>query len=195
MRAKAIPKKVTMGVLTLLDSVVPSDLETWTRLSCLAYYPIERQIRTKLNHPCNEIQQNLEAEQLLKRNRINRRHRAGNRAQFDLSKDIIIMPFKKQFKKTETYYATLFHECIHWTGHSSRLNRTFGSRYSSEYCFEELVAELGGAFLCEYYQIPASLASTTAYIKSWLAEMGNNRNYILKASSVAEKAMNFLLET
>ena len=74
----------------------------------------------------------------------------GNRAFYSIATDAIQMPPFESFRDAESYYATLAHECTHWTGSTSRLDRDFGGhRFGSEgYAIEELVAELGAAFLC-----------------------------------------------
>jgi antirestriction protein ArdC len=72
----------------------------------------------------------------------------GIDAYFDLKKDCIHLPHPEHFASIEHYEATRLHESVHWTGHRSRLAREFGRRYGDEaYAFEELVAELGSAFL------------------------------------------------
>jgi len=121
-------------------------------------------------------------------------HVSANSAHYDQTNDKIQVPFTEQFKNSENYYSTLFHEVIHWTGHTSRLNRPFGKKKSPEYAFEELVAELGSAFLCAEMGIPAPLKSSAAYIKSWLAALQNDRNYLLKAISQAERAVLYLVK-
>jgi antirestriction protein ArdC len=73
----------------------------------------------------------------------------GNRAYYRPSTDSIVLPLFEAFRDAESYYATLAHETTHWTAHESRLSRDFGKRFGSEgYAIEELVAELGAAFLC-----------------------------------------------
>ena len=73
----------------------------------------------------------------------------GNRAFYSVTDDTIQMPPFVSFRDADSYYATLAHECTHWTGSPSRLNRDFGGhRFGSKgYAVEELVAELGAAFL------------------------------------------------
>lgn len=134
------------------------------------------------------------ADAIMQIHRIKIKHVAGNSAHFEMNNDVIQMPFIEQFSSTESYYATLFHEMIHWTGHTKRLNRPMKTKDTTDYAFEELIAELGSAFLCAHFQLPASINSTTAYIKSWLTALQNDHNYIIKAVSHAERAMNFLLE-
>jgi len=119
-------------------------------------------------------------------------HVSANSAHYDLWNDKIQMPFPQQFSNKENYYATKFHELVHWSGHPLRLNRPLGRSGSSEYAFEELVAEIGSALLCTYFSIPAPMTSTTAYVKSWLQALENDQMYILKAVKEAEKAMQFV---
>jgi antirestriction protein ArdC len=106
--------------------------------------------------------------------------------------DIINMPQAETFKSTADYYATMFHELGHWTGHESRLNRfkqgfaedLTGAR--AEYAFEELVAELSSAMLCSEYQVNGQLQHAS-YIASWLKALRNDKKFIFKASAQAQK--------
>jgi antirestriction protein ArdC len=132
------------------------------------------------------------ADEMIRQHSIDIRHVVANSAHYNIVADYIQMPFIEQFSSTENYYATLFHETVHWSGHEKRLHRKIGKRETEEYAFEELVAELGSAFLCAHFQLPASLTSTSAYIKSWLSALQRDRNYLLKAISYSEKAMNYL---
>ena len=92
----------------------------------------------------------------------------GNRAFYAPSIDAIQLPEKDKFKSTEDYYATALHELSHWTGHESRLNRSFGKRFGNQaYAFEELVAELGSAMLCAHLKIDGQLQHAN-YIANWL---------------------------
>lgn len=140
-----------------------------------------------------EIERDERVDELIKNHNVVYVHSFGDRASYSPLVDIIRMPFTKQFTSSENYYAVLFHELIHWTGHESRLNRLF-SRNETDYAFEELIAELGSAFLCAHFQIPASLTSTTAYVKSWLTVLQNDHAYLLKAMKFSDSAMNYLIE-
>lgn len=109
--------------------------------------------------------------------------------------DTIAMPNKNQFSSSDEYYSTLFHESIHSTGHSTRLNRlvkcaNFGSH---EYSKEELVAEIGATILCEENNIDISKTfdNSVAYIQSWLKALKDDKNLIISASGQAEKAVNY----
>ena len=121
-------------------------------------------------------------------------HVAGNSAHYNPSKDKIQMPSPKQFNTPEGYYGALFHELVHWSGSETRLNRKFGGRGTPEYAFEELVAELGSTFICAHLGIKSPMTSSAAYLKSWLQALENDRTYLLKAVSHAERAMVFLTE-
>lgn len=95
----------------------------------------------------------------------------GNMACYSVTHDHIRMPPFETFRDPESYYATLAHECTHWTRHPSRLDRDFGrKRWGDEaYAVEELVAELGSAFLCADLQLTPEVRDDHAsYIASWL---------------------------
>lgn len=132
------------------------------------------------------------ADRLVHHNGVVIKHVSANSAHYEPQNDIIQMPFLKQFPTTERYYATLFHEVTHWTKHESRLQRPSGMFGTPEYAFEELIAELGSAFICARLQIHASLSSSSAYIKSWLSALEDDRKYIIKAVSYADKAMLYI---
>lgn len=149
---------------------------------------------TKGQQPLTEIERDEKIEQLLIDHNVKYVHSTGDTASYNPLVDIIRMPFTRQFTTSENYYAVLFHELIHWTGNEKRLNRTFGDWNTPEYAFEELIAELGSAFLCAQCQLPATLTSSSAYIKSWLQVLQNDKAYILKAMKLAEEALKFLTE-
>lgn len=122
---------------------------------------------------------------------------------YNLDEDYIQMPDThlfletKDYKATQHYYATLFHELTHWTGAKHRLDRLNTTRESKTkaYAFEELVAELGSAFLCAKFNIEQSLPDNHAiYIKSWLEDLKNDKNHIFKAAAQASKAFEYLDE-
>lgn len=114
--------------------------------------------------------------------------------------DKIQMPKKELFfdngqSATENYYAVLLHELTHWTGGLSRLNRVEGDTANNKenYAFEELIAELGSAFLCAQFGIKQHGHNDHAiYLKSWLQALRNDKKYIFKASSQAQKAADYL---
>jgi antirestriction protein ArdC len=113
----------------------------------------------------------------------------GGRAYFSPTQDYIRLPNLGSFENRNDYYATAMHELVHWTGHKNRLNRD-----CSNYAFEELVAELGAAFLCSRFQINGNLQHT-AYINSWIKHLNEDYKFITQAASQAQKAVNYLLST
>jgi antirestriction protein ArdC len=121
----------------------------------------------------------------------------GNKAVYRIEQDYIQMPVKGAFLKTHEYYGTALHELCHWSGHDSRLNRLVKlARFGSEsYAIEELIAELGSAFLCAELGIPNSddRSNVTAYLSSWLDVLQRDHNAIFTAASAASKAADFIL--
>lgn len=120
----------------------------------------------------------------------------GNRACFVPSADLIQLPRPEQFHAIESYHATALHELTHWTGHKSRLDRTFGKRFGDQaYAFEELCAELGSAFLCASIGIEnAPLQDHASYLDHWLGILKSDKRAIFTAASQAQKACNYCLE-
>ena len=95
----------------------------------------------------------------------------GARAYYAIDADYIAMPPIESFDKAESFYSTLGHECCHWTRHQSRLDRDFGRKAWGDegYAREELVAELGSAFLCADLELtPEVREDHASYIASWL---------------------------
>lgn len=107
---------------------------------------------------------------------------------------LIQMPHLAQFESAESYYATLLHELTHWSGHEPRLNRVYGKRFGDEaYAAEELVAELGAAFLCADLAVVAEPREDHAsYIASWLKVLRNDKRAIFTAASLASRAAEYL---
>src|SRR5690606_37624584 len=116
------------------------------------------------------------------------------------SEDKIYMPTLEGFHDTpsctatEGYYSTLLHELVHWSGASTRLDRTKGKRFGDhQYAVEELIAELGSAFLCAEYQIAtAEKGDHAAYIAHWLKVLKDNKHCLISAASEASKAVTFM---
>ena len=105
------------------------------------------------------------------------------------------MPIKTAFNDSEAYYSTLLHEATHWTGHKSRLARpgiTAKKTPSKVYAFEELIAEIGSAFLCAEFGIRGDLRHE-GYVLSWIRDLEDDSKAIFKASALAWKARCFLL--
>ena len=95
---------------------------------------------------------------------------------------------------TEGYYSTLLHELTHWSGAADRCARDFSGKFGDEaYAFEELVAELGAAFMCAELQIePEPRIDHAQYVASWLRTLKGDARAILTASSKAQAAADYL---
>lgn len=119
----------------------------------------------------------------------------GDRAFYALEPDYVRMPPFEAFRDAESHAATLCHELTHWTRHPKRLNRDFGrKRFGDEgYAVEELVAELGSAFLCADLGIePEVREDHAAYVASWLKVLKDDKRAVFTAASHASKAVDFL---
>jgi len=114
------------------------------------------------------------------------RHRGGD--------DRIQLPPPEQFRSSEGYYATALHELTHRSGHKSRLDRDLTGRFgTAAYAAEELVAEIGAAFLCVKAGVTAEPREDHAhYLKSWIAVLKADNRAIFTAASQAQKAADYL---
>jgi len=124
------------------------------------------------------------------------------RAFYSPSGDFVGMPSAEQFRTGEDFYSVLFHELTHSTGAKCRLNRkgvsgsdgewsAFGS---TPYAKEELVAEMGSAFLCGQVGIvERTLDNSAAYVASWLARLKDDRRLVVQAAAQAQKAADYIL--
>jgi antirestriction protein ArdC len=119
----------------------------------------------------------------------------GNRAFYSISADAIQMPPFESFQNADSYYATLAHECTHWTGSKTRLDRDFGGhRFGSEgYAVEELVSELGAAFLCADLELALEPREDHAsYIATWLKLLATDNRAVFTAAAHAQRAAEFI---
>jgi antirestriction protein ArdC len=122
----------------------------------------------------------------------------GNKACYSPVLDYVKLPIPEAFESPEEYYSTAFHELTHTTGHASRVGRKgilepsyFGSH---EYSKEELVAEMGAAFLCGHAGIEQKvLENSAAYIAGWLKALKNDKTLLIQAASQAQKASDYIL--
>ncbi|MCK4982692.1 MAG: DUF1738 domain-containing protein [Victivallaceae bacterium] len=122
----------------------------------------------------------------------------SNRACYIPREDKINMPARNSFKSNEELYSTLFHELCHSTGHVSRLNRkgvtraaAFGSKVYSQ---EELIAEMGSAFLCGESGIEnRTIDNSAAYIRGWLSKLKDDKRLLVFAAGAAQKACDFII--
>ncbi len=129
-------------------------------------------------------------------------HHKEQRAYYSPTFDYVNMPRPETFDHTEEYYSTLFHELTHSTGHTSRVNRkgidcpdgSWSSFGSAPYAKEELVAEMGAAFLCGVCQIEnKTIDNSAAYIKSWLRRFKDDKKMVIMAAAQAKKAADFIM--
>ena len=119
----------------------------------------------------------------------------GNKAYYAPGPDMIQLPVPESFKDAESYAATKAHELTHWTKHQTRLDRDLGRhRFGDEgYAREELVAELGAAFLCADLGItPEPREDHAAYIGHWLKVLQNDKRAIFQAAAHAQRAVDYL---
>lgn len=116
----------------------------------------------------------------------------GDAAFYMPSTDSIRMPNKTAFDTESSYYATAFHELTHWTGAKHRLDRNLSGRFGNPaYAFEELVAEIGAAYLCADYGIQGELRHA-GYIQSWLKACREDNKAIFRAAALAQKAADYI---
>lgn len=126
--------------------------------------------------------------------------RHGDMAAYLRAADYITIPDMKRFvgtktsTATESYYSTVFHELIHWTGHRNRLARNLSGRFGThDYAMEELVAELGAAYLCaEFLVLHKPRQDHAAYISEWLEVLKGDKRAVFTASAAAQKAVEYL---
>ena len=118
----------------------------------------------------------------------------GDRAFYALSRDFIQLPVREVFRDAESFAATKSHELIHWAGAATRNAREFGVRFGDRaYAFEELVAELGAAFLCADLGItPEVREDHAAYLACWLEVLKDDKRAIFSAAAHAQRAVDYL---
>ncbi len=134
------------------------------------------------------------AEAFFTNTRADIRYRGG-RAYYAQEADYIQMPPIESFRDAESFYATLSHETVHWVKHPSRLDRDFGRKSWGDegYAREELVAELGSAFLCADLELTPEVRDDHAsYIASWAQVLKNDSRAIFTAAAHAQRAVDFL---
>src|ERR1035438_1593435 len=118
----------------------------------------------------------------------------GDRAFYAPSRDFIQLPVREVFRDAESFAATKAHELIHWAGAATRNAREFGVRFGDQaYAFEELVAELGAAFLCADLGItPEVREDHAAYLACWLEVLKGDKRAIFSAAAHAQRAVDYL---
>jgi len=127
--------------------------------------------------------------------------KVGDEAFYSIVEDRVNVPQLKKFKDVNRYYSVFFHELTHSTRHSKRLNRTYRNEKpnqprvfgSNDYSREELVAEIGAAFLCAECGIENTVESSAAYISGWLSAINDDEKLLVHACAAAQRASDFIL--
>lgn len=148
-----------------------------------------------VSEPCLSAEDRIaEAEAFLTKARADVRH-GGDRACYVSNIDQIWLPRFEQFRDPASYYSTFSHELVHWSGAAHRLNRNLEGRFGSEsYAIEELVAELGAAFIAAHLGIAVEpRPDHAAYIASWLKVLRRDPKAIVTASAKAQEALDYLV--
>jgi antirestriction protein ArdC len=109
------------------------------------------------------------------------------------SEDKVYMPIIENFTSSEGFYQTLFHELIHWTGRRVDRQAKIKKFGDANYAFEELVAELGAAFLSARYGLEYT-TQHAAYIQNWIRLLEDHDDALLKASNLAQKAVDYIVD-
>ena len=156
-----------------------------------------------LEKPFNEVTPIEAADNIIidyvTREHIDFQEKKSDKAFYNPSFDMAVIPLKEQYNNINEYYSTAFHELTHSTGHKTRLDRlesdlvaAFGSETYSK---EELVAEIGSATILNTLNIETSqtFRNSAAYIQSWIQVLNNDNRFIVSAASKVEKAVNYIL--
>lgn len=119
-------------------------------------------------------------------------HHGSNRACYVPALDVVNMPAPADFVSLDAYRNVLYHELTHWTGHESRINRNLAAKHARDaYAREELIAELGAAFICAEFGL-AYETRHAAYLQSWLRVLKDDKRAIFQAASAAQKAVDWM---
>ena len=117
-------------------------------------------------------------------------------ASYSPIRDEVCMPSIQQFSSSNEYYSTMFHELTHSCAHETRLNRKLDTNFgSTDYSFEELIAEFGSAFLCAESGIDNTMENSAAYIQGWLKAFAKDPGMLIKAASKGQKSADYILGT
>ncbi|PZX51579.1 antirestriction protein ArdC [Algoriphagus ratkowskyi] len=152
---------------------------------------VNKNIQFTVNEQCQRVY-----DEMLRAPELNHK---GSSAYYRADLDQITLPERKLFPSSEEYYGVLYHELIHSTGHSSRLDRVGVSDphqfASEEYSKEELIAEMGAGYLNNYTVILDKnlLENSVAYIQNWLNELKNDKHLLIEAAGKAQKAVDYIL--
>ena len=171
------------------------NIEQCENLPAYLYDPIE----PKANDERKKYREFAEIRQIIDGIDLHVEIKPNDRAFYYPKKDIVVMPEMKQFTSESAYYSTLLHEMTHATGHASRLNRegiaSGKARFGNQiYAFEELVAEMGGAFLCAYLGFD-TVPQNASYLASWIEVLKSDKKAIFRATGKAREACDYMLDT
>ena len=172
------------------DKIIPL-LKTFTVFNTQQIDSLPDKFSQTISPQISEFEDNEAAELMLSQAEI---RYGSNRACFIPSRDEIHLPTKTEFKSVSDFYATALHELTHWTGHTNRLARDFNGRFGdASYAFEELVAELGAAFLCAHCGVDGQLQHSS-YIAGWLKVLKNDKKAIFTAAAAARRSTEFVTQ-
>jgi antirestriction protein ArdC len=122
-------------------------------------------------------------------------HHGGDRAYYNVLADAVTVPKQGDFDDGDSYYATVFHEFVHSTGHESRLKRIESVNFGSDpYAKEELVAEMGAAMLNGLAGIETREENSAAYVANWLRSLRDDSRLVINAAAAAQKAADWIVE-
>jgi len=169
-------------------------LKGYTVFNCEQIEGLPSHYYARAEAPARPIERIDQAEAFFAHTGAEIRH-GGDRAYYAIASDYIQMPPAETFRDAESYAATLAHELTHWTRHPSRLDRDLGrKRWGDEgYAHEELVAEIGAAFLCADLGItPEVREDHAAYVASWLKVLKDDKRAVFQAAAHAQRAVDHL---
>jgi len=169
-------------------------LKGYTVFNCDQIEGLPQQYYVKPEPKFTAVQRIDRAEAFFAATKADIRYRGGQ-AYYAQEADYIRMPPIESFRDAESFYATLAHETCHWTKHPSRLERDLGRKSWGDegYAAEELVAELGSAFLCADLELTPEVRDDHAsYIASWLEVLKQDNRAIFTAAAHAQRAVDFL---
>jgi antirestriction protein ArdC len=190
-------RKIRLTAETRPQDEDPSELpdRVYPLLRCYTVFNLAQidglpQATTAVVHPACEPE--ARSEDLLLMSGADIRH-GGSNAFYQPSTDEIHLPPRQAFSAAGLYYATALHELTHWTSHSSRCNRQLGQRFGDgAYAAEELIAEMGSAFLCAHCRIDGQLQHAS-YLDHWLKVLRADKRAIFVASTKAQQAADYVL--
>lgn len=119
----------------------------------------------------------------------------GDKALYHPATDTIRLPIYEDFSDAIAYYGTYFHELAHWSGHFSRCNRPLSNKFGCRaYAYEELIAELTAAMVCNHIGIDSNLEHHAAYLADWLTILKDDKKAFFQAAGQAAIASKYLID-